>query len=412
MSARVLVVDDSATIRKVVSGILDRHGYESVLAVDGEDALEALASGGAKIDLVLLDFVMPRMNGYQFCRELRANAELALTPVVLMSARADRIRDKFVEQTGALDVITKPFDAQALVAVVDNALRRVNAGRSSSTRLPDLPDDDLEDDAEDARDARGRGASDTSDDAMLRGDVSKISMGAILQLLQVESQSGTLRCRNGDVDVAIAFRHGLIDVVRGTGAGNEFRLGRFLVEEGWVTPEEIEAVLQASPTGHRATELPRLGMKLQNAGKITETQLRTALARQASELVYEVLRWSKGSFELRRELPVEHTFGAPSERLALPVTSVVMEGFRRVDEWRVLEDALGSFDTVLVRDGASFETFDASKLDPKERAVLDAVDGQRTIRAILTESRLSNFETCRVLATFLEARVVRKRGAA
>lgn len=410
MSARVLVVDDSATIRKVVSGILDRHGYESVLAVDGEDALEALA-GDAKIDLVLLDFVMPRMNGYQFCRELRANTELALTPVVLMSARADRIRDKFVEQTGALDVITKPFDARALVAVVDNALRRVNAGRTSSTRLPDLPEDDLADDAGSARDDRGRGAStDASSDAVLRGDLSKISMGAILQLLQAESQSGTLRCRNGDVDVAIAFRHGLIDVVRGTGAGAEFRLGRFLVEEGWVTPDEIEVVLQASPTGHRATELPRLGMKLQNAGKIDEAQLRTALARQASELVYEVLRWSQGTFELRRELPVEHAFGAPSERLALPVTSVVMEGFRRVDEWRVLEDALGSFDTVLVRDGATFESFDASKLEPKERAVLDAVDGQRTIRGVLAECRLSSFEACRVLVTLLEARVLRKRG--
>ena len=142
MTSRILVVDDSPTIRRVVSAILERHGYEAALASDGEDALHALQSGEVKADLILLDFVMPRMNGYQFCRALRADVELSMTPVVLMSAKSDRIRDQFVQQTGAMDAITKPFDAQALVAVVENVLRRVNSGRASSTRLPDLDPDE------------------------------------------------------------------------------------------------------------------------------------------------------------------------------------------------------------------------------------------------------------------------------
>src|SRR5687767_8816338 len=122
MASRILVVDDSPTIRRVVSTILERHGYEPQVASDGQDAYEALASGEVKADLVLVDFVMPRMNGYQFCRAIRDHHGLEMTPVVLMSAKADRIRDQFVQQTGALDAITKPFDAQALVAVVENAL--------------------------------------------------------------------------------------------------------------------------------------------------------------------------------------------------------------------------------------------------------------------------------------------------
>src|SRR4051794_39589300 len=138
MASRILVVDDSPTIRRVVSAILERHGYEASHASDGEDALGVLQRGEVKADLVLLDFVMPRMNGYQFCRALRADLELTMMPVVLMSAKSDRIRDQFVQQTGAIDAITKPFDAQALVAVVENALRRVNSGRASSARLPDL----------------------------------------------------------------------------------------------------------------------------------------------------------------------------------------------------------------------------------------------------------------------------------
>ena len=61
-----------------------------------------------------------------------------MTPVVLMSAKSDRIRDQFVQQTRAIDAITKPFDAQALVAGVENALRRFNSKRVSSARLPEL----------------------------------------------------------------------------------------------------------------------------------------------------------------------------------------------------------------------------------------------------------------------------------
>jgi len=162
---RVLVVDDSPTIRKVVSAVLARHGFESVHAADGQAALETLVeaaradedgeSGGEsngvqKIDVVLVDFVMPRMNGFQLCRAMRQSELLRSIPIVLMSAKSDRIREHFVQQTGAIDAISKPFDAQALIAVIENAIRRASewgaradttapASRSSGTRRTRLP---------------------------------------------------------------------------------------------------------------------------------------------------------------------------------------------------------------------------------------------------------------------------------
>src|ERR1700733_4637779 len=131
MPSRILVVDDSATIRRVVGAILERSGYEVSLAQDGQAALDVL-TGEKKVpvDLVLLDFVMPKMNGYQFCRAVRQNDAFATLPVVLMSAKSDKIREHFVEQTGAIDAISKPFDAQALVAVIENALKRVELGNA------------------------------------------------------------------------------------------------------------------------------------------------------------------------------------------------------------------------------------------------------------------------------------------
>src|SRR5690349_14568069 len=139
---RVLVVDDSPTILKVVSSILARHGYEPTTARDGVVAMEIVAVY-PKFDLVLLDFVMPRKTGYQFCRELRSNPEHKNLPVVLMSAKGDRIREQFVQQTGALDAITKPFDARALVTVVEGALARAAGGRAKPVPEGEaMPEDD------------------------------------------------------------------------------------------------------------------------------------------------------------------------------------------------------------------------------------------------------------------------------
>jgi CheY-like chemotaxis protein len=438
LATRILVVDDSPTIRHIVSTLLERNGYEPKVAVDGEDAYEALASGEVEADLILLDFVMPRMNGYQFCRALRANPKLEKLPVVLMSARGDKIRDQFVEQTGALDAITKPFDAHALVAVVENALRRLTSSRSSE-RLPDFDANDLAKTDERApalsqRDvvvpsSGGRGRP------ILEGDLGVIPIGAILQLLQNENQTGVLVCRRDKFEVRAYFRAGEIDLVQSSGGSDEFRLGRFFVEEGILKPKEIEEfnarpmegisdskidlsrtadslaltvqgdVLTAALASATQKAKP-LGMALLAAGKINAEQLRTALTRQSSELLYEVLRWSYGRFEVKQEPPSEL---AEEAQLSMPVASVVMEGFRRVDEWRAIESTLGSFDTVLLRDDLAFGRLDMKKLLPREKAVLDMVDGHRTVRNIASAGFMSTFDVCVIVVQFLEARVLRRR---
>lgn len=466
MATRILVVDDSPTIRHIVSTLLERNGYEPKVASDGEDAYEALASGEVEADLVLLDFVMPRMNGYQFCRALRANQKLEKLPVVLMSAKGDKIRDQFVEQTGALDAITKPFDAQALVAVVENALRKLTSGRSSE-RLPDFDENDLAktDERVPLMSQRNLSQNDLSQPSIsappstqrprpiLEGDLGLIPIGAILQLLQNENQTGVLVCRRGKFEVRAYFRAGEIDLVQSSGGSDEFRLGRFFVEEGILKPAEIEDFNAKTVTPKEpglsatdevpastiqkladskvdlartadslaltvqgevltnalavATQKPKpLGMALLEAGKIDAEQLKTALTRQSSELLYEVLRWSYGRFELKQEPPSEL---AEQAQLSMPVASVVMEGFRRVDEWRAIESTLGSFDTVLVRDDLAFGRLDLKKLPPREKAVLDMVDGQRTVRNIASAGFMSTFDVCVIVVQFLEARVLRRR---
>jgi DNA-binding response OmpR family regulator len=413
MPPRVLVVDDSPTIRKVVSGVLRRHGFETVEAEDGEAALEKLrrsmkpsANGGdvaSTIDIALVDFVMPKMNGFQLCRAIRQDDRIRSMPIILMSAKSDRIREHFVQQTGAMDAIAKPFDAQALVAVLENAVRRAEQWRS---RLDSIAVDVLEN--LEVTEEREDEAPESDGDSALAGDLSVIPIGAVLQLLQLEGQTGSLVATDGKIEVTVAMRQGLIDLVQAHGAGSEFRLGRYFVEKGLVDPEDIDRLLRNRLStreppwvGHK-----RIGDLLVEAGRVTRVQLTEALARQSSELVYELLRWPKGHFKFRR------TSGAPpadSAGLGLPVASVVMEGFRRVDEWRLVEGGLGSFDSVLVADRTAIEAVDVDRLAKAEQKLLDMVDGKRTIREIVQQSHMSSFDACKILFQLLEARLVRRR---
>jgi CheY-like chemotaxis protein len=412
MPTRVLVVDDSPTVRRVVSGVLQRGGFEVVQAEDGQRALDhlmraarAVKNGNGEtlepVDVVLVDFVMPRMNGFQLCRAMRNSEDLRAIPVVLMSAKSDRIRDHFVQQTGAIDAITKPFEGRALLAVIESAMRRAEQWRSRTDPSSGTLPEDI-----DGLDAPRSTPSGGVPRVALSGDLSIIPIGAVLQLLQIEAQSGILVASDGRTEVTMVLRQGLIDLVQARGAVSEFRLGRYFVELGLVTPEDIDRLLRDRPRRREATSpgRRRLGDLLVDSGRVTPDQLRDALARQSSELVYDVLRWPRGGFVFRREPPPPL---AESACLGLPVASVVMEGFRRVDEWRLVEAGLGSFDAVLAKN-ENGPAPDPDELTKGERKLLDMVDGERTVRAIVEQSHMSSFDACRGLLALIEADLVRR----
>src|SRR5688500_8524832 len=131
----VLVIDDSPTITKVVQLVLTKAGYQVQTAADGEQGLASVRS--QRPDLILLDFVMPRMNGYQFCRELTADAKLRDIPVILMSAKGDQVGERFVKVMGIVDYITKPFSPEAITAVVQHTIGKYapSAAKEASPSL-------------------------------------------------------------------------------------------------------------------------------------------------------------------------------------------------------------------------------------------------------------------------------------
>lgn len=129
-TARLLVVDDSLTIRRALEFILKPRGFELEFAADGREALDRAASFHP--DLVLLDYVLPDMRGPDVCSALEAVPSTAQTPIILVSAKGASIRQAYQDAPNVVSYITKPFKPQVVLSVVDNALSR----RGNATETP------------------------------------------------------------------------------------------------------------------------------------------------------------------------------------------------------------------------------------------------------------------------------------
>jgi twitching motility two-component system response regulator PilH len=116
MKRHVLVVDDSPTDRQLVTTLLLREGYVVTTAIDGEDALEKVAA--ERPPLIVLDIILPKMNGYQVLRQLKATPETRDIKVILVSSKSQESDRFWGLKQGADDYIAKPYPDEALLAAV------------------------------------------------------------------------------------------------------------------------------------------------------------------------------------------------------------------------------------------------------------------------------------------------------
>ena len=114
--AKIMVIDDSQTIRKTAETLLVREGYAVITAADGFEALAKVADH--EPDLIFIDIMMPRLDGYQACALIKNNARYARTPVIMLSSKDgwfDRARGRIV---GSDEYLTKPFTKDELIGAV------------------------------------------------------------------------------------------------------------------------------------------------------------------------------------------------------------------------------------------------------------------------------------------------------
>lgn len=119
---KILVIDDESRMRKLVRDFLMKKGYEVLEAADGEEAMEIFYED-KNIDLLILDVMMPKMDGWKVCREVRKTSKV---PIIMLTAKADERDELLGFELGVDEYVTKPFSPKILVARVEAILRRAN----------------------------------------------------------------------------------------------------------------------------------------------------------------------------------------------------------------------------------------------------------------------------------------------
>jgi DNA-binding response OmpR family regulator len=466
-TASILVIDDSPTILKVVELVLTKAGYHVRTANDGDEGITAAME--RRPDLILLDFVMPKLNGYQVCRALADTLDLADVPVVLMSAKGDQVGERFVKVMGIVDYITKPFSPEAITAVVEHTLKKARGGQSpSATDTDDTTDPrnqtggaiaqdeaDLERSSPEDAEQRAslalasvreslklalaeRGSDDldaTFDDdvltrafapyvneleraapsAALEGHLARVPIADVLALLREQRQTGVLSvARQSDADLSrgpsgthidVCWKSGRIELATGEGLSDDFLIGRYLVEQGAISRHDFDLFL----SGRSGEQGRPIGEQMVRMKYVSEADLKQALGRQSAERIYELLRWPSGRFSFRatRELPPL----AVDAALSLDLDVLLIEGFRRIDEWHLIEREIDDFDAVFLRNEEAVQHVGKAKLTREELQVLDHITGKNSVKDVVRMSRMSSFDVSKLLFRLLSIKLIRRKVA-
>ena len=121
MSRVIMTADDSSSVRQMVSFTLKQAGYEVIEAVDGQDAVDKLS--GKKIDMLITDLNMPRMDGIDLIKQVRANPASKFIPIIMLTTESQPEMKQRGKEAGATGWIVKPFKPEQLIAVTKKLLK-------------------------------------------------------------------------------------------------------------------------------------------------------------------------------------------------------------------------------------------------------------------------------------------------
>ena len=126
MNESILIVDDEERMRKLIKDFLNKSGYNTFEAEDGEKALQVFEENKSKIDLILLDVMMPKLDGWSVLRQIRQTSKV---PIIMLTARGEEQDELFGFELGVDEYISKPFSPKILVARVEAILKRTKGDK-------------------------------------------------------------------------------------------------------------------------------------------------------------------------------------------------------------------------------------------------------------------------------------------
>ena len=226
---------------------------------------------------------------------------------------------------------------------------------------------------------------------MLEGTLDSFTLPDVFQLLAFTKKTGVLRLQDDQDTGNVYFRDGQVTyAIASTGRQ---ALGRRLVGAGLVDTDTLAEALDEQKRAREDGKGLRLGQILLERGALEEGQLETFVKEQIQDAVFDLMRWTDGSFAFEAGEPVEEE----SIKLAVSVENLIMEGSRRLEEWDAVRKKIPSMKAVVAMAPLPGDTGVEVNLKPEEWRLLTLVDGRRTVRDLVEVFGQGEFATCKVL---------------
>lgn len=228
----------------------------------------------------------------------------------------------------------------------------------------------------------------------LQGDLSVVPFADTLTFVSMIRRTGKLVVLQPDLERTIYWNDG--EIVFATSNSAEHALGLFLLRNGKITQKQHDESCKRLSGGARH------GKVLVQMGAISPQELWWGVKNQVLEIIYSLFTWESGEFAFFE------TDEQIRERilLSLNTSSIIMEGIRRLDEGAMIRERITSLDTVYAGTGGAPSQIEDLDLNEQEMELLQLIDGDRTIRDLVRESQLTEFETLRILYQLVSARVI------
>jgi hypothetical protein len=231
----------------------------------------------------------------------------------------------------------------------------------------------------------------------LVGNVADLPLVDVLQMLCMQRKNGVLEVKSGTRRIQVQLTQGCLEMAVLHSARQEHWLGRYLVAEELITRQDLEMLLRNRSDGYL------LGRQVVALGYATEEEVERALARQTEDILYEALRWPHGTFVFRAGARLFKSFESKNR---LNASGVIMEGLRRIDEWRLFERKIPHLDIVLNPCTTAAATVLFEELSTEEAFVYSLVNGLRSVRNIVDEAELDSFTACQYLHRLVQVGLV------
>lgn len=458
---KILDIDDSPTVQRLIEMILSSQGYQVVLASDGEEGISVARK--EKPALILVDFVMPKMNGFQVCKSLKEDPEFKETPIILVTSKGDKVGSKFVDVLGISEYFTKPFQPEELLAkireVLDKAPKKpapspaaaMTSARADATPARGIPATSARAGATPARGIPRPGAAPPMDqadpsggiealvrsiaervldqlrktvlpeiirqeiakakpasaadaaarsDAGIRGDLASFRLVEVLQMLGLQRQTGRLAVTSGGGNLEIYFKEG--SVVFATPCSNGTLsdiLSGFLRKACRIEEGNIEHALRIMEMTGDPIDKVLVKERAIDARTFTE-----CLKRHTEATVYRAMALAGGNFLFEKGGPP--AFAHPVQ---LKVEDLLLEGARRSDEWVLIHQRIQSFDLVFEPMIGNAEELSMRGLSDIDSSVFSLVNGQRTVQDIIDELNAGDFDVAKSLFILLSVNLIRQK---